>query len=290
MPHIHPTENSYFLDQESAVEMARLMAQDLTATRHMGGLLPTDIDLSAIHDILDIASGPGGWVQEVAFAHPDKRVVGIDISHAMLGYARAQAAVQGLDNAHFLFMDATSPLRFPDASFDMVNARFLLGFMWKEAWPKLVTECVRITRPGGIIRLTETDTLGVDITNSVALEKMNRMFMKAFYRTGRSFYPHEDGSHLALTPMLRQFLEEGGCHLIRQVPYINNYSANAPDYAATCKNIQMAMKLGQPFLLRLGITTAAEFKSSYQQMVDEMASDNFRGIAYFTSAYGRKPI
>ena|SRR5579864_3744032 len=290
MPHIHPTENSYFLDQESAAEMARLLAQDLTTTRHMGGLLPADIDHSTIHDILDIASGPGGWVQEVAFAYPNKRVIGIDISHAMLSYARAQVAVQGLDNAHFLYMDATSPLRFPDASFDMVNARFLLGFMWKEAWPKLITECMRITRPGGIIRLTEADTLGADITNSVALEKINRMFMKAFYRTGRSFYPHEDGNHLALTPMLRQFLEQGGCHLIREVPYLNNYSANTPDHASTSKNLQVVVKLGQPFLLKLNIATATELESLYQQMIDELESEHFRGIARFTSAYGQKPI
>ncbi len=289
MPHIPPSENSYVLDQESAVEIARLLDLDLVVTRHMGGLFPEDMDLSTAHTLLDIACGPGGWVQEVAFAYPDKRVVGIDISRTMLAYARAQAAVQGLDNASFLFMDATAPLQFPDASFDIVNARFLLGFMWKEAWPQLVSECVRITRPGGIVRLTETDTGIMGITNSMVLETMTRMTMRAFYRTGRSFHPAEDGHHLALTPMLRRFLEQAGCHVIRQSAHMIDYSASAPDHATICRNLQMATKLGQPFALKLGIATSAELECIYQQMVEEMDREDFCGIWYFTSVYGKKP-
>jgi ubiquinone/menaquinone biosynthesis C-methylase UbiE len=256
----------------------------------MGGLFPEDMDLSTVHTLLDIASGPGGWVQEVAFAYPDKRVIGIDISQTMLSYARAQAAVQGLENASFLFMDATSPLQFPDASFDIVNARFLLGFMWKEAWPKLVAECVRVTRPGGIIRLTETDTGAIGITNSMALENIKQMGMKAFYRTGRSFHPAEDGGHLALTPMLRRFLEQEGCHVIRQSSHMIDYSASAPDHATISKNLQVTVKLGRSFALKLSIATDVELECLYQQMVEELEREDFCGIWYFTSVYGKKPI
>ncbi|HLZ55922.1 MAG TPA: class I SAM-dependent methyltransferase [Ktedonosporobacter sp.] len=289
MSNIHPTENSYALDQESTVEMHRLLEQDLLLNQHMGGLFPLDSDLTTIHDILDIACGPGGWAQEVAFAHRDKRVVGIDISNAMLTYARAQAGIQGLGNARFLFMDATSPLLFPEASFDMVNARFLIGFMWKEAWPALVAECVRVTRPGGMIRLTETDTSGMGVTNSVALETINRMIMKACSRSGRSFYPEEESNHLALTPMLPRFLEQAGCQAIREVPHMINYSAGTPAHSGICKNLQIAMKLVHPFLLKLRIAGSQELETLYQQMLEEMQSDEFRGIWYFTSAYGRKP-
>lgn len=288
MPNIHPSENSYLIDQESAAEMARLLEMDHMLNKHMTGLFPEDIELSNVHDILDIACGPGGWVQEVAFAYPKKRVVGIDISQNMLSYARAQAAIQGLKNASFLFMDATSLLQFPDDSFDIVNARFLGGFMWKEVWPKVVAECVRVTRPGGTIRLTETDS-AIGITNSVALENMNRMLIKAGHRTGRNFSPAEDSCHGALTPMLRYFLKQGGCQLIRQVPYVIDYSADSPDHAAPSKNLRLAMKLVQPFLLKLGITTSTELENTYQQVVEELESDVFRGIIYFMSVYGQKP-
>src|SRR5574337_629667 len=86
-------ENTYLFDSESASEMARLISQDLLVTKHMGGLLPENPDFSGIKRVLDVACGPGGWTMEVAFAHPDIEVVGIDISRIMIDYARAQAKV-----------------------------------------------------------------------------------------------------------------------------------------------------------------------------------------------------
>src|SRR5579859_158339 len=132
MSSIHPTENSYVIDPESAAEMGRLLDLDYLVNKAMGNLLPIDLNLSKIHNILDVACGPGGWVQEVAFTYPDKQVIGIDISNTMLAYARSQASIQGLNNTSFISMDATAPLPFPDSSFDMVNARFIIGFLWKE--------------------------------------------------------------------------------------------------------------------------------------------------------------
>src|SRR6266496_1335994 len=147
-------ENSYFIDHESGAEMARLLDQDRLYTRSMGGFFSERSDLSAINRILDIGCGPGGWVQELAFAYPEKDIVGFDISQAMIKYARAQAQVQNLENAQFLVMDATGPLDFADNSFDLVNAR-LIAFLTPQQWPRLLQECLRITRPGGILRLTE---------------------------------------------------------------------------------------------------------------------------------------
>ncbi len=89
-------ESTYVLDPESAAEMARLLDQDLLATKHMGGLLTERPDFANIHRVLDIACGPGGWVQEVAFTHPEIEVIGIDISQAMIQYARAQMDVSWL--------------------------------------------------------------------------------------------------------------------------------------------------------------------------------------------------
>ena len=145
-------ENTYFIDPESGAEMARLMDQDRLMTKGMGGLFPERFDLSTMHRLLDIGCGPGGWALEVAYAHPGIEVVGIDISLTMVEYARAQARVQGLDNAHFRVMDATKLLDFPSATFDLVNGRLLVGFMPKAAWPTLIRECLRISRPGGAAR------------------------------------------------------------------------------------------------------------------------------------------
>jgi len=288
MSSIHPGENSYMMDQESAVEMARLIDLDRLVTRYMGGLFPAALDTSRFHDILDIASGPGGWALEVAFAHPKKRVVGIDISNNMLAYARAQARVQGLKNVRFLYMDATSPLNFPDASFDFVNARFVSGFMWKEAWPKLLRECMRIVRPGGFIRLTESDTASTGVCNSLAAERLNRLAVRAGYNTGRSFCPDPDSGYGGITPMLRWFLKQAGAQNICEQAFALNYSVGTDGHAGVYNNLKVGMKLIQPFLLKTKVGTEEEIEQLYQEMLLELSQDDFLGIWYFTSAYAQK--
>ncbi len=164
--------NAYFIDPENVAEMARLIRLDALMAQGMGGLFaPAEhVDLAQVHDVLDIACGPGRWVQELAFNYPDLQITGIDISRTIIQCAHAQAHLQGLDNANFQMMDALQPLEFPDNSFDIVNARLMFDFMPRLAWGEVLQEFVRVTRPGGIIRLTECDELGV--TNSCALEKL----------------------------------------------------------------------------------------------------------------------
>src|SRR5437879_2739465 len=151
-------ENTYLIDPESGAEMARLLQQDRLITHGMGGFLVERADdFTGIGSILDIACGPGGWVQDIATAHPEIEFVGVDISQTMIAYAQAQAHVQGLKNARFLVMDAIGSLAFPDQSFVMVNGRFLVSFLHTHMWAQLVRECWRVLRPGGIIRLTESE-------------------------------------------------------------------------------------------------------------------------------------
>ncbi|MBV9689977.1 MAG: class I SAM-dependent methyltransferase [Ktedonobacteraceae bacterium] len=100
-------ENVYFNDPESGAEMARLIDQDRLITQCMGGALPEQANgFSGIDRMLDIGCGPGGWLLDIAFEHPEIEVVGIDISRAMTDYARGRAEVQGLSNASFHAMDA----------------------------------------------------------------------------------------------------------------------------------------------------------------------------------------
>jgi len=116
------SDNSYFMDHESGAEMARLIEQDRLFNKGMGGLLPERTgDFSDLHQVLDIACGPGGWALELAFEHPEIEVVGIDISQQMIDYARAQAQVRHLENVQFLIMDALQPLDLPSDAFDIVN-------------------------------------------------------------------------------------------------------------------------------------------------------------------------
>jgi ubiquinone/menaquinone biosynthesis C-methylase UbiE len=205
-------DNTYVIDSESGAEMARLTDQDRLFTEATCALFPQDLDFTTVSRILDVACGSGGWVLEMAFKHPEVDVMGIDISQTMIQYANAQATVQGLENASFRVLDVLQPLDFSDGFFDVINARFLISFMYKEAWPKVIHELMRVLRPGGMICLTEVDDWG--ISSSSALERMKRLFYRAIYIDGRSFEP--DGRHFGITPMLRQFLHAAGCQNIHE--------------------------------------------------------------------------
>jgi ubiquinone/menaquinone biosynthesis C-methylase UbiE len=275
--------NVYFNDPNSGAEMVRLLDQDRLITQGMGGLLPErSNDFSGIQRVLDVACGPGGWAQEVAFAHPEMEVTGFDISQAMIDYARMQAQVQGLHNASFLVMNLLKPLDFPDSSFDLVNARFI-NFLPAAAWPQLVQEFRRITRPGGFIRLTESEWWY--FTTSPALENLNAMVIRALKIQG-SF--SQTGRFTGILPMLGRLLREAGCVNIQLVPHVIDFSAGTKVYQGFRKDAAAVFKLFQPFIIRMGVATQEEMDPLYEQMLREMQQDDFRGLMLPLTAWGEK--
>ncbi len=277
------SENTYPIDHESGAEMARLMEQDHLFTKGMRGLLAERSDLPQIHRILDVACGPGGWALEVAFAYPEKEVVGFDINQTMITYARTQALAQGLQNVSFRVMNALQPLDFPTASFDLVNAR-LIAFLPPTAWPILIHEYLRVTRSRGIIRLTETE---LSVSNSPALERLQEFLTRAFRAAGLSFSP--DGRRIAITPQLGRLLREAGCINVQNMAHAIDYSAGTEAYTAFYQDWRMVYKLLQPFFISTGVTTQQEVDQVYEQMLLEMMSDDFCAVHYLLTVWGEKP-
>ena len=281
-----PGENTYVLDTESATEQVRILHQDRMATKCMGGPL-NELEKSRIEQmqsILDLACGPGAWVLDIAYEYPDTLVTGVDISRSMIGYGEALAREQNLHNAAFQVMNVMEPLEFPDNSFDLVNARAMFGFLSRADWPKLVKECMRILKPGGILRLTEIE---YGISNGPATEKLSSLFLKALSATGRSFSP--DGRALGITPMLAYFLREAGFEQIRKVPHLIDASFGSEDHGAQFQNVALATKGLQPFLTKLSLITNEDFEQTYQQSLDEMQAEDFCSLWYFLTVWGQKP-
>ena len=278
------SENTYFIDAENAAEMARLTNQDRLMTKSMGGLFPERLDLTQIHDILDIGCGPGGWVLDVAREYPEKQVVGIDISTLMIEYARYQAYIQGLNNISFRVMNALEPLDFRDSSFDMVNIRFISGFMPPVVWSRLMQECLRIMRPGGVVRLTEPE---YPLSNSLVVEKLGALLTKAMQVAGQSFSP--DGRHVGITPMLGRFLRDAGCQDIQKVAYVLDSSMGTEEHLSQYQNTMVFLKLVQPFIIKMELITQEEVDQLYQRALTEMMSDDYCSLWYFLSAWGVKP-
>ena len=241
----HQQNNTaYFVDAENAAEMARLIRQGRIVTRNTGTLFPESVDLQGIRRVLDIGCGPGEWASSVATAHPEIQVTGIDISQIMNEYASAQAQEQHVSNITFRVMSAKEPLDFPDNAFDLVNARFLFGFMDPDTWSKLLQECVRITRSGGVLVLTETEGI---LTNSLATERLHTMAAEAMKLAGQSFSP--DGRHYGITPMQGKFLRNAGYVNIHYKSHVIDCSVGMEAHQDIYHDLLTVFKLMQPYLV-----------------------------------------
>jgi SAM-dependent methyltransferase len=276
--------NTYILGHTDT-EKVRLVEQDRHFNRAMGGLLTeqSEAALSSIHRVLDVASGPGGWALELAQQYPDIQVVGMDIDEGMIQYANTMARASGLDNALFRVMNATKPLDFPDGSFDLVNARFLVGFLTREQWPTVTKELLRVCRSGGMLRMTESEWGG---TSSASYEQSLNFTILSQQRVGQGF--SVDGRHVGITPYLRHFLVQAGCLNVQEGAYALDFSAGTPMQKPVCDDLWVAQKLLQPFHVGMGVATQEEVDHLYEQIPTEMLSDDFYGTLYMLTTWGTK--
>lgn len=280
-----PGENTYVLDAESPAEMARLISLDRITTKAMGGPLAGLPDPSSFHTMLDIACGPGGWVLDTAFDHPESEVTGVDISKIMIDYANARARTQNLLNASFSIMDITQPLDFPDNTFDLVNARFLAGVLRREAWKPFLAECTRILRPGGILRLTEPIDTGT--SNSPAIERLQALGRQMLWRSGYTF--SVDGFAYGMTHMLPRLLRDTGYHNIEHRAHALEFSAGTEGWIDVYQNWLVLLEMGKDFYVKTGLVTQEEVEQLYQHVLIEMQSNTFCGMWHFMSIWGQKP-
>jgi len=276
--------NTYLIDAENAAEMARLVTLARQMTEDMDMLFPAHLDLSTVQDVLDIACGPGQWVTDVATSNPSMHVTGVDISSLMIAYAKSQ--VQELPNAHFQVMDARQALDLPDQHFDYIQARHIVGFMRTTAWPGLLQECWRILRPGGTLRLIESENGG--ISNSASLESYSALTAEAMRRAGHCFAPA--GNMFGITPMLPRLLREQGFQNIRQQPYALNFSAGAEANKGWYANYRTGMKLVQPFLVQLDVATQSEVDPLYERAMEDMQADDFCALFFYYAVSGEKRL
>lgn len=276
--------NTYILGHTDT-EKVRLIEQDRHFNQAMGGLLAEQAEsvLSTVRRVLDVACGPGGWALDLAQQYPDVQVVGVDIDEGMIEYANTMARASGLDNALFQVMDAAKPLDFPDGSFDLVNARFLVGFLTREQWPAVIVELLRVCRSGGIVRLTESEWGG---TSSPSYEQSLNFTILAMQRVGQGF--SVDGRHVGITPYIRHFLLQAGCMDVQEVAYALDFSAGTPMQKPVYEDLWVAQKLLQPFHVGVGVATQEEVDRIYEQIPAEVLSDDFYGTLYMLTTWGSK--
>jgi SAM-dependent methyltransferase len=136
-----------FFDMQAAVGV----------TKHMGGLEATRELLAlchvrADHEVLDVGCGIGVGAACIAKTF-GCRVVGVDLSERMIGWARRRARQERVGALIQLCTADVLALPFPDDRFDVVVCESVLAFV--EDKTRAIGECVRVTKPGGRVGLNE---------------------------------------------------------------------------------------------------------------------------------------
>ncbi len=279
----HPS--TYFVqDRSSEDELTRLQLQDQQVTAGMGGVLPEQLDPANFQRVLDVGCGSGDWLIQAAKTYPSMSLlVGVDISSKIMEYAQAQAEAQGVsDRVQFRTMDALRMLEFPTDFFDLVNQRFGASYLRKWDWPKLLSEFRRVTRPGGVIRVTEGD-MALE-SPSPALTRLFEIMLDAFYQAGHLFTPGSKGVTGDLAPLLRQ----DGLEQVQTHTYTPEYRVGTPEGQRFYEDMRLLFRTMAPFL-RKWTRVPDDYETIYQQALSEMQQPDFVARGNMLTAWGNNP-
>ncbi len=139
---------------------------DVVARRFVRGFyrrIADDIAATAPHGaaVLDVGTGPGVLLAEIAARRPDLELTGIDLSADMVEAARRNLGTR----ATVQVADVTA-LPYPDGSFDLVVSSLSLHHWDHPA--DAVPQLARVLRPGGRVRIYDFPFAPFDTLASTA--------------------------------------------------------------------------------------------------------------------------
>ncbi len=282
-PRKNENRRGTYAAQDSEKELARLTIQDRLMTTAMGGVLSEQADPSVFHRVLDVGCGTGGWLIEAAQTYPEMSLVGIDISKHMIEYARTQAEAHHVyDRVKFRVMDALLILEFPAGYFDLVNLRFGVSYLRTWDWPKMLSELLRVARPGRVVRVTECEI--TPQSNSPALTRLCEMSQCALYRAGHLFTQESTG----LIDHLPRLLNQHGCQQVQTKAYALEYRAGTAEGEAFYEDMKLLFQTVRPFIQKWGCASK-DYEVIYQQALEEMRQPDFLATINLLTAWGSKP-
>ncbi len=129
--------------------------------------------------VLDIASGTGRALSQLAIAHPKLRYVGLDLSPYYLAEAR-----RVLDHVEdlSLVVENAEHLPFPDGYFDIATSVFLFHELPKDARRNVLREAFRTLKPGGLIVIEDSAQLSESGELGAVLQQFSAGFHEPYYK------------------------------------------------------------------------------------------------------------
>ena len=276
----HPS--TYFVqDRFNEEELRRLQLQDEMLTTSMGGVLPEQPDPASFHRVLDVGCGTGGWLIEMARTYPTiQKLIGVDVSAHMVAFARVQAHATGVgDRVGFHGGDALRRIDYPNGFFDLVNQRLGMSYVRVWDWSKLLQEYQRVTRSGGVIRITEASTITQN--NSPALTQISAIAHKAYNHAGFLFSTEPESIIHKLAPLMTRH----GIHDVQTKEYHLVYRAGTPEGHLFANDMAALFRVGLPFVHKW-TRVPDDYDALRHQAIKEMQEPGFEATWAFLTAWG----
>jgi len=229
------------------------------------------LDVAQGSRVLEVGSGLGILANEVAAFASDVDVVGVELSAAQLAAARPAPRVTfGQGDAH--------ALDFPDASFDVVYARYLLEHV---ADPdRVLREMRRVTRPGGRVAVCEND---------ISLLRFDPP-CPAFERAWDTFIQFQaslGGDGLIGRRLFRLFRQAGFREIELSVqPEIHWYGS--PGYVACLHNIIGNLESARRGMLEAGVISERDLDAGIDDLERLKARDDGSSVFAWNRAMARR--
>ncbi len=266
-------------------ELRRLQLQDRLITSSLGGILPEHAEPLHFDSVLDVACGTGGWLIDLAKTYPTiSQLAGVDISRRMIETAREEAEAQHVqDRVTFHVMDVLDALEWPENSFDLTNLRLAVSFLRTWEWPNVIYQLQRVTRPGGIIRLTEAD-LPVQ-SSSPALLRLFDILTQAYDQAGRYFRPQAHG----VSDDLAHLLEQQGIQNVQIRACHPEVKAGTTQGELFFDDMKYLFRTNVPFIMKWN-KMPKDYENLYKRMLREMQHPDFFAVNQTITAWGYKTL
>lgn len=266
---------------------AGISIRDRVLIEHMGGpFAERENNFAGMRRVLDLPCRTGIWTARVAQLHPEIEVIGLEHLPQMIEYAQGVAEAQRLGNVHFeLLKEPITTLPFPNDFFDLINASFLMMLLHVNEWPAFLQECLRITRPGGSLRIMEAEC---GITNSLPVEQLSSLFLQGLHLMGKSAAP--DGRHIGLMPLLNRLFRHAGWHDIKRRAFAEDYMCGPGVPFDPAARVEFMANTMNSIILQQQLATSDEVEQLLQEAIKDLEQEDFCGLIFLLTIYAHKPL
>ena len=168
------------------------------------------LELAAVRageDVLEVATGTGAQLVELAQRNPSGRTVGVELAEGMLAQTRKRLAAAGLEARVEVLQASALELPLEDESFDLVVNGYMLDLLPRDDIPRALAEFKRVLRPGGRLVLS----------NMTKGERRHHRLWDALYARGINLTANCRGvlaapvlDELGFTGVRREYMAQAG--------------------------------------------------------------------------------